>query len=100
MFGDQRRVRPGEPFNLGFDLKSVDGLRSLQLIAAGADVADRSFSGPQEAHVDFPLSTQHSTWYSLVVEDIRGRKAYSDPIWIDAVVIPGSEGNSIPGRQR
>ena len=88
MFGEQRRVRPGESFNLGFDLKAVDGLRSAQLIGAGVVLADRSFAGPQETHVDFPLSTQHSTWYSLIVADTRGRKAYTDPIWIDAVAAP------------
>jgi hypothetical protein len=88
MFGEQRRVRPGESFTLGFDLKAVDGLRSVQLIGAGVVLADRSFAGPQETHVDFPLSTQHSTWYSLTVVDTRGRKAYTDPIWIDAVASP------------
>jgi hypothetical protein len=99
MFGEQRRVRPGESFSLGFDLKSVDGLRSVQLIGAGVVVADKSFAGPQETHVDFPLSTQNSTWYSLIVEDMRGRKAYTDPIWIDAVAISGREGYSSHGTQ-
>jgi hypothetical protein len=49
--------------------------------------------------VDFPLSTQHSTWYSLIVADTRGRKAYTDPIWIDAVAISGREGYSSRGTQ-
>jgi hypothetical protein len=92
MFGEQLRVKPGESFDLGFDLKSVDGLRRVQLISSGVAVADKSFAGAQEAHVDFPLSTQESAWYSLIVEDTRGRKAYTDPIWIDAVAIPGREG--------
>ena len=94
-----RRVRPGESFNLGFDLKSVDGVTSVQLIGAGVVLADRSLPGPQETHVDFALSTQHSTWYSLIVADTRGRKAYTDPIWIDAVAIPGREEYSDRGRQ-
>lgn len=85
MFGEQRRVRPGETFNLGFDLKSVDGIKSVQLISAGVVLADKAFAGPQETHVDFPSSTENSTWYSLIVEDMRGRKAFTDPIWIDAV---------------
>ncbi len=88
MFGTQRRVRPGEPFTLGFDLQSVAGLRRVQLIGAGAVVAERAFDGPQEAHADFPLSTEASTWYSLIVEDREGRRAYTDPIWIDAVHYP------------
>jgi len=88
MFGEQRRVRPGESFNLDFDLKSVDGVKSVRLICAGVVLENRSFAGPQETHVEFPLSTQLSTWYSLIVEDTRGRKAYTDPIWIDAVSAP------------
>jgi len=99
MFGEQRRVRPGESLVLGFDLKSVDGLRSVQLIGAGLVLADRSLAGPQETHVDFPVSTQHSTWYSLVVVDTRGRKAYTDPIWVDAVAMSGPEGRPSRGRQ-
>jgi hypothetical protein len=99
MFGEQRRVRPGESFNLGFDVQSVDGLRSVQLIGAGVVLVEKSFAGAQKTHVDFPLSTQHSTWYALIVEDIRGRKAYTDPIWIDAVAINGPEGYSSRGRQ-
>jgi hypothetical protein len=66
----------------------------VQLIGAGLVLADRSFAGPQETHVDFPVSTQHSTWYALIVEDTRGRKAYTDPIWIDAVATSGREGYS------
>jgi len=99
MFGEQRRVRPGESFNLGFDFKSVDGLRRVQLIGAGAVLEDRSFAGPQETHADFPLTTQQSTWYSLIVEDTRGRKAYTNPIWIDVVAIPGREGTSVGERR-
>jgi hypothetical protein len=52
-------------------------------------VARRAFTGaPHETHTDFPLATQRHTWYALVVEDVKGRKAYSDPIWVDPVVYP------------
>jgi hypothetical protein len=82
-------VKPGERFSLGFDLKSVAGLEQVQLIGAGTALELKSFPGaPREAHVDFPLSTQRSTWYSLVVEDRQGRKAYTDPIWVSAVTAP------------
>jgi hypothetical protein len=36
------------------------------------------------------LSTERSTWYSLIVEDNEGHKAYSDPIWVDAIEWPGT----------
>jgi hypothetical protein len=35
-----------------------------------------------------PLTAQRHTWYALVVEDAKGRKAYSDPIWVDPVTYP------------
>jgi hypothetical protein len=86
MFGEERRVKPGESFTLAFDLKSVEGLKRAELIGAGIDLAVKSFAdAPREVHVDFPLTTQRSTWFALVVEDTRGNKAYTDPIWIDAV---------------
>jgi hypothetical protein len=31
--------------------------------------------------VDFSVPAPPSDWYALIVEDQRGRKAYSDPIW-------------------
>jgi hypothetical protein len=91
MFGDELKVRPLEPFTLGFDLKSVAGLKQVELIAAGTVIKTTSYGpGTQQVHVDFPLGTARSTWYSLIVEDNRGSKAYSDPIWVDAVEWPGS----------
>ena len=87
MFGDERRVKPDEPFTLGFDLESNAGLRSVDLVGRGAVVAHRSFAAaPREARVDFPLKTDRAMWYSVVVENVNGEKAYSDPIWMDVVV--------------
>ena len=37
-------------------------------------------------------STQASTWYALTVEDRVGRRAYSDPIWVDVVAYPATKG--------
>src|ERR1700722_7326183 len=89
MFGDELKVKAGERFVLGFDLKSVAGLKQVQLIGGGAALPLKSFpDAPRETHVDFPLSTQHSTWYALVVEDAQGHKAYTDPIWVEAVIFP------------
>src|SRR5277367_5328547 len=86
MFGEELKVEPGDPFVLGFDLKSVDGLKQAELIGGGSVLKTEAFAGaPREAHVDFPLSTLRATWYALIVEDARGHKAYTDPIWVDAV---------------
>jgi hypothetical protein len=89
MFGDELKVHPGEPFVLGFDLKSVAGITQADLIGSGAVVKTESFQAPaQEVHVDFTLSTRGRAWYALIVEDAQGHKAYTDPIWVDAVDSP------------
>ena len=38
--------------------------------------------------MEFSLKSEHQTWFSLVVEDREGRKAYTNPIWIDPVEYP------------
>ena len=83
------KVRPGLPFPLAFRLRSATGLRQAKLIGAGATVATRTFAdGPREARVEFPLTAQGRTWYSIEVEDAAGNHAYSNPVWIDAVGLP------------
>ena len=88
-FGDTLKVKPGAPFSLGFDLKAVDGLKSVSLVGqdGAARIKDLTAAG-RETHVDFPLSTPSATWYALRVEDQAGHRAYSDPIWVDAVDYP------------
>jgi hypothetical protein len=86
IFGDELKVKPGELFTLSFDLQSVAGVKQVELIGAGAALKTESFpAASQQVHVDFPLSTRSHTWYSLIVEDSQGRKAYTDPIWVDAM---------------
>jgi hypothetical protein len=89
MFGDDLKVKPGEAFTLGFDLESVAGMKRAQLIGNGALLKTESFPGASlRVHVDFPLTTQSRAWYALIVEDNEGHKAYTDPIWVDAVGSP------------
>lgn len=87
MFGDDLRVKPGEGFSLGFDLKAVGGLKRVTLVGRSGEVASRDLSGA-EARVEFSLKAGDSTWYALTVEDQAGRRAYSDPIWVDAADYP------------
>jgi hypothetical protein len=89
MFGDELKVKPGEPFTLSFDLQSVAGVKQIELIGAGVVLKTESFpAASQQAHVDFALSTKSRTWYSLIVEDNQRHRAYTDPIWVDAVEPP------------
>jgi hypothetical protein len=89
MFGDELKLKPGEPFSLGFDLQSVAGLKQVELIGGGTVLQTRAFhAAMQQSHVDFPLTTSRPSWYSLIVEDQDGHKAYTDPIWVDVVERP------------
>jgi hypothetical protein len=86
MFGDTLKVKPGAPFALGFDLQAVAGVAQADLISAGAILKTETFAAaPLQTHAEFPLSTPHSAWYALIVKDAAGHKAYTDPIWVDAV---------------
>ena len=88
-FGDTLMIKPGESFKLGFDLESVAGLIRAELIGGGVSAASKSFEGrPTRNHVDFELRTARATWYALVVEDVQGHKAFSNPIWVDPVEVP------------
>ncbi len=86
MFGETLKVRPGSQFTLGFDLQAVAGVARVDLISSGAVLKSETYPGaPPSTHVDFALSTATPTWYALVVADAQGHKAYSDPVWVDAV---------------
>jgi hypothetical protein len=83
-FGSTLRVPPGAGFSLAFELESLPGLRHAELISGGASVARQDFAGsPPRAHAEFALQAGHAAWYALVVEDAAGRRAYSDPVWIE-----------------
>jgi hypothetical protein len=69
---------------LAFEVDAVDGVKRVDLIGEGKVVATQSPAGaPREAHVVFSASTLHASWFSLVMEDGQGRRAYTDPVWID-----------------
>ncbi|WP_420383535.1 CehA/McbA family metallohydrolase [Novosphingobium sp.] len=83
MFGDTLSVRRGAPFALGFGLHAVDGLARVSLIHQGSVVKTMAFpASDQSARAVFPLTADRAGWYALIVEDTKGRRAYTDPVWI------------------
>ena len=89
MFGNDLKVRPATPFSLGFDLKAVDGLRSVSLVGKDGVVTTKDLTAAgRETHVAFTVSTPASTWYALNVEDQGGHHAYTNPIWVDVATWP------------
>ena len=83
MFGSDIRHNLGDDLTLVYSLYAVNGLKSAHLIENGVDVqrsgfADNTWKSP----LQFTVSPLADTWYSLVVVDTEGRRAYSNPVWI------------------
>ena len=86
LFGTEVGVQPGEQLDLDYSLVAVNGLKSIQLIERGQVIAEKTFPGGQvRADVSFRRQPETSTWYSIVVEDNHGKRAFSNPLWI----VPG-----------
>ncbi|MFT6948983.1 MAG: hypothetical protein ACJAUL_000102, partial [Paraglaciecola sp.] len=83
MFGDTIKLAENQPQSIRFDLLSVNGLKSVQLIGNDGVISQQTLSGDNAAVV-FAVP-QKSGWVSLVVEDNKEHKAFSNPIWLKMV---------------
>jgi hypothetical protein len=84
VFGTRVTSNAEKPLSATFAIASVAGLKQVQLIGGGAVQFVKTFpDAPREQQLSFTLPPEH-TWYALVVEDQRGRRAYTDPIWVSA----------------
>lgn len=83
MFGDTLKLATNQPQSVRFDLLSVNGLKSVQLIGKDGVISEQTLSG-DKASVVFDVP-QESGWISLVVEDTKAHKAFSNPIWLKVV---------------
>jgi len=83
MFGDTLKLHENQQQSIRFDLLSVNGLKSVQLIGNDGVIAEQTLLG-DKASVVFDVP-QKSGWVSLVVEDTKQQKAFSNPIWIKMV---------------
>ncbi|CDG81475.1 CehA/McbA family metallohydrolase [Janthinobacterium agaricidamnosum] len=83
MFGEHLSKPPAV---LGFEVQALAGIKRVDLIADGVVLDSLSFDEvTRSKRIDFMLAAQSSTagWYALVVEDRDGRKAYTNPVWVD-----------------
>ena len=83
MFGDTLKLAKNQQQSIRFDLLSVNGLKSVQLIGNDGVISEQALSG-EKASVVFAVP-QKSGWVSLVVEDSKTQKAFSNPIWLKMV---------------
>lgn len=97
LFGDTLKVRRNEPFQLAFELESVEGLAHAQLIRDAGVSDKRAFKdAPQNVRIEFALRVDRPSWYALIVEDRAGHKAYTNPIWVDTVDYQGKKRRRLP----
>jgi hypothetical protein len=83
MFGDTLKLAKNQPQSINFELLSVNGLKSVQLISNDGLISEQTLSG-DKASIVFEVP-QKSGWVSLVVEDSKEHKAYTNPIWLKMV---------------
>ena len=83
MFGDTLKLVNNQTQSIHFDLLSVNGLSSVKLIGNDGLISEQTLSGDKVSVVfDVP---KKSGWISLVVEDSKANKAFSNPIWLKMI---------------
>jgi hypothetical protein len=83
LFGTEIRQPAGELLTLKYSLQSVAGLQSVKLIERGVKIKELALDAARgEVAIEFPVHPQRNTWYSLVVEDVNSKVAYTNPVWV------------------
>ena len=82
LFGSEVR-QTEESLQLKYKVQAVSGLKAATLIERGQMIDAVSLSNSAElVSVDFRVNPVADTWYQLIVEDINGRFAYTNPVWV------------------
>ena len=86
MFGSRIECQSGAPLHLAFDLMSINGLSRVELVENGRVTEFLDFENRQkQGRATFSPLPDAAAWYALVATDGKGKKAYTNPIW----VVPG-----------
>jgi hypothetical protein len=82
-FGSELNFEEGEAIALTFDLVAVAGLARASLIEQGETVDTLELGGVRALQdLSFTVQPEDATWFSLVVEDLQGNQAVSNPWWL------------------
>lgn len=85
-FGEEIKSLPGGKVQLGFDVQAVNGLKSVKLIERGKVKDEKDFENTEAlTKVLFEVTADKDSWYSLVVEDTKGKRAFTNPVWLNVV---------------
>ena len=83
MFGSDLAHRKNTDLALSYAVQAVSGLRSVQLIGGGEEIEKRLYDGENALQqVEFVVRPDADTWYSLIIEDEQGQRAYTNPVWV------------------
>lgn len=83
MFGSELEHAAGQELTLAYSVQAVSGLRSVQLIERGSPVDIVKYDGETALFpVQFSVHPAADTWYSLIIEDMHGKIAYTNPLWV------------------
>jgi len=83
IFGSDVSLAADEALDLRYSVQAVTGLKTVKLIERGQEIAAKaSTGGADPVDVSFSVNPETDTWYSLVIEDIDGKIAYTNPVWV------------------
>jgi hypothetical protein len=84
IFGSEISHSAGEALVLAYSIQAVSGLRSAKLIGRGTEMDEIVFDGIDTVMpIEFTVHPESNSWYSLIVEDMNGRFAYTNPVWVN-----------------
>lgn len=83
LFGSEVHQSAGDKLSLAYSVQAVSGLRAVKLIERGSETETLAFAGTNVlVPVTFSVQPESNTWYSLVIEDMSGKFAYTNPVWV------------------
>lgn len=83
LFGNTVVQKVGETLALGYKLHSVEGIKTVRIIAQGKELDFKQYEGaPKSASYRTVVTPTGNTWYSIVVEDTAGHFAFGNPVWV------------------
>lgn len=86
LFGSRLRTFPGEPLPLHFRVMSVHGLQEITLVENGIAIENRPLDRDQTDSAErFEVQPAQNSWYAVIVIDREGKRAFSNPIWVDTM---------------
>ena len=85
MFGSILKHEPGKELSLKYDLSAVNGLKEVALISEGKPVQTLALDGVRDRKVEFKVSPEKNTWFSLTITDREGLQAWTNPVFVNMV---------------